>query len=104
RTMAERRALDGDDVEPTKEVFAETALGDERRQIAIGRGNHPHVHLDRLASAHALDDLLLQRAQDLGLCFEAHITDLVEKERAAVSRLELPATPCDGAGEGTPLV
>ena len=32
-----------------------------------------------------------QRAQDAGLCLEAHVADFVEEERAAIRALERPA-------------
>ena len=45
-------------------------------------------------------DLLLQRAQHLGLRLQAHVGDLVEEDRAAVGGLEAAAPIADRAGEG----
>ena len=50
-------------------------------------------------AADRLDDLLLERAQHLGLRLEAHVADLVEEQRAAVGQLELAAAIGDRAGE-----
>ena len=90
---SQRRDLDRDDVQPIVEVLAELPLADQRRQIAIGRGDHPHVHAECVLAADALERLLLERAQDLRLRLEAHIADLVQEERAAVGELELAAAP-----------
>src|SRR5262249_11440335 len=49
--------------------------------------------------ADRLDDLFLQRTQDLGLRLDAHVADFVEEERAARGRLELAAPIRDRAGE-----
>src|SRR4030095_14926504 len=50
------------------------------------------VRCDPVGAAHRLERLLLKHAQDLGLRLQAHVADLVEEDRAAVSRLELAAT------------
>ena len=49
------------------------------------------AHVDRnfLAAADALDDALLQEAQQLGLQRMRQVADLVEHQRAAVGRLDL---------------
>ena len=50
----------------------------------MGGADHPHVDLDLLAAAEALDHPLLQEAQQLGLQAERQVADLVEEQRAAV--------------------
>ena len=35
--------------------------------------------------------LFVERAQDLGLCLQAHVADFVEEERAAIGALECSA-------------
>ena len=45
--------------------------------------------MDLLAAAHALDDAVLQEAQQLGLQRQRHVADLVEEQRAAVGQLDL---------------
>ena len=57
--------------------------------VLVRRREHAHVDRDRLRSADARDDAVLQHAQHLGLRREAHVADLVEEERAAVGLLEL---------------
>ena len=97
--VAQRRHGDRDDVQPEVEVLAESRGADLGRQILVGRGQHAHVHPHACCPADRLDDLLLQRAQDLGLRLQAHVADLVEKQRAAVGELELAAPIRGGAGE-----
>ena len=60
--------------------------------------------LDRLVAADALEALVLQDAQHLGLQGRRHVADLVEKERAAVALLELADAAAVGPGEGALLV
>jgi hypothetical protein len=57
-----------------------------------------------VSPADALELLLLEHAQELGLQVEPHLGDLVEEERAAVRALERSLHPLDRAGEGALLV
>ena len=86
--------------EAVEEILAEAALGDLLLEVLVRGGEHADVDADGLLAAHALEGLLLQDAQHLGLGLEAHVADLVEEERAAVGELELAAPPRDRAGEG----
>ena len=71
-------------------------------QILVGRGEDADVHAHAGVAADRLDDLLLQRAQHLGLRLQAHVADFVEKQRAAGRHLELAAAVRHGAGERAP--
>jgi hypothetical protein len=91
--QAQRRHLDVDDVEAVVQVLAELALADRLGQVAVGRGDQPHVDLDRLAAADPLERPLLQHAQQLDLQRRRYLADLVEEHGAAVGLLE-PPTRC----------
>ena len=45
--LAQRRQVDGQDVQPVEEVFAEAAVGDHLPQIALGAGDDAHVDGNR---------------------------------------------------------
>ena len=77
---------------------------DQLLEVAVRRGDDPHVDPDRLRAADALELLLLEHAQELRLQVERQVADLVQEERAAVGQLEAPDPPRDGAGERAPLV
>ena len=61
-------------------------LGDERLQVLVGGAHDAHVDRNFLAPADALDDAVLQEAQQLGLQRQRHVADLVEEQRAAARR------------------
>ena len=65
--LAQRRHEDREDVEPVVEVLAERAGGDRPLEVLVGRGDQPHVGLDGLGAADALELALLQHAQQLHL-------------------------------------
>ena len=88
-----RRSHDGYHVKTEEEVFAELSLLNEALQVLVRGRDHAHIHLDGLASAHALEFALLQCPEYLRLNAEAHIADLVQEERALVGHQELPV-PC----------
>ena len=102
--LAQRRHLDGDDVQAVVEVLAELAGRDHRRQVAVGRGDQPDVDLDGAGAAQPLEFVLLEHAQDLRLRVRAHVADFVEEQRAAVGLLEPADALLVGAGEGALLV
>src|ERR1017187_296883 len=88
--LAERRQVDGNDVEAVEEVLAELAGLHHALEVAV-RGRHDaHVNGHRLRAAHTLDLLLLQGTQDLPLKGQREVADLVEEERRAARRLEEP--------------
>ena len=60
--------------------------------------------LDRLVPADALERLVLQQPQHLGLHGQRHVADFVEEKRAAVALLELADAAAVGPGEGPFLV
>ncbi|MCY1408334.1 hypothetical protein D9M71_236540 [compost metagenome] len=81
------------------EIGAEMPVADAVGQVAVGRGDDPHVDVARLVLAQALDLAVLQGTQQLGLQAQRQLADLVEEQRAAVCRLEASATVGGGAGE-----
>ena len=104
RALAERRELQGDDVEAVVEVLAEVALRDALLEVAVRGGDDAHVDLERLVAADALERPLLQEAQQLHLRGQGDLAHLVEEERAAVGLLEAALAPGDRAGERALLV
>ena len=97
---AQRRQVDGDDVEAVEEVFAEAAVAHCLAQIDVGGGDDAHVHLDLLDAAEVHEAPVLQHAQNLGLRVHAHGGDLIQEERAAVGHFEEALLGGDGRGEG----
>src|SRR5690606_21593549 len=102
--LAERGGLRVHHVEPVVEVFAEAPLADLHLEVAAGGRHEAHVHADRLDAAHALEYLLLERAEELHLHARRDLGDLVEEERALVRELEAPGLARHRAGEGAALV
>ena len=80
------------------------ARGREGREIAIRRRDDADVDLDRRRAADALELLLLEHAQQLGLKIEPHLGDFVEQQRSAVRALERAFDALDRAGERALLV
>ena len=74
--------------EAVVEVLAERLRLDHRRQVAVRRGDDPHVDADRPLAADAHDLAVLHDAQQADLRGERELADLVEEQRAAVGLLE----------------
>ena len=86
-SLAKGRKRQAHDREAIVKVFAEPAGLHLRLQILVGGGDHAGVHPSGLATADPLDHTLLEKAQELHLEERAHLTDLVEEERAALGQL-----------------
>ena len=94
--------LDGAD--PEIEVFAQHALLDHLRRIAVGRGDEAEVHIELLLVAETAHLPLLQNAQQLRLKVDGHLGDLVEEQGAACGGLDQTAPVAVGPGEGPAAV
>jgi hypothetical protein len=103
-SLAQRRQVDLDDLQPVVEVLAETPFAHLALEVAVGRGDDAHVDGERLGAAHPLEGALLQDPQHLRLRLRGHVADLVEEDRAAVRGLEAPDPARLGAGERPLLV
>ena len=97
--IAKSRHGDVDDVEPVEEVEPEPSAVHLAAQIAIGGRDDPDVD----APGHILTDPaqlpFLEHAEDLRLRASGQLSDLVEKEGAAVRLLEHAGAVADGARE-----
>ena len=102
--LAERGQRERHHVQPVEEVLAEAPLLHHALEVAVGGGEHAHVHPDQLVAADALEGALLERAQQLHLELGRHVADLVEEHRAAVGQLELAEPALLGVGERALLV
>src|SRR5262249_20293900 len=86
------------------EVVAELTVRDHPRQVPVRRRHQPHVHADGVRATQALELLLLQSAEKLGLQFQGDVADLIEEQRPLVGQLEAADLLHDGAGKGAFLV
>jgi hypothetical protein len=74
------------------------------RQILISSSDETDVNLKGAVASQAFELLFLKNAEELWLQFEGQISDFIEKQRAAVSRLKSSHRLSDSAGESASLV
>ena len=91
--LGERGHADRHDRQAVEEVLAELAFGDRLGEVAARRRDDAHVDVDALRAADALEILVDQHAQDLGLRLARHVGDFVEIERAAMRLFERADAP-----------
>src|SRR5262249_14401834 len=103
-TLAQRRKRDLDDVQAIVEILAEPARRDRLLQILVRRGEDPHVDLHDGAAAHARELPILEDVKELALQGGVEVTDLVEKDRAAIRGFELADLQLVRTSERPPLV
>src|SRR3989449_4829584 len=79
---------DDEFVQAVVDLLAEPARPDRQLEGDTGGGDGPHVHSDRRPAARPLHRSFLQCPQQLGLRREGKVDDLVEKQAAALGKLE----------------
>ena len=104
RAVAQRRQVDGEDVEPVEEVLAQPAGGHRRPRLLVARRHHPDVEGVFGGAGQPAHLAVLQHPQQLRLQLGRHLGDLVEQQGAAVGQLEAAAAQPGGAGERPLLV
>ena len=93
-----------DHIQAVIQVLAEFAVHDRLLQIQVGGGHHAHVHLHGVLAADALEFVVLQYLQQLGLKLDIHVADFVQQDGPAVGHFEHAGLLLECAGEGPPLV
>ena len=103
--LAQRRYLEGKDVQTVIQVAAEGLFLNRLLQVHIGTRNDADIERDRLLPPDARHLARLQDAQQVDLHLVRHIADLVQKDRAVVGQLEFAgAALALRAGERARLV
>ena len=102
--LAQRWHTHRGDVEAIPEVLAKGPGRDHLLEAPMRGRDHPGVDGALARLSDAAHRALLQHAGELGLQRQAHVADLVEKERAAFGLLEASGRALAGAGKGALLV
>jgi len=97
--VAQRRDLDGDDVEAEEQVLAEFLALDAFLEVPVGGGDDADVDLDGAVAADAFEFAFLEDAQELGLDLGRDFADFVQEDGAVVGEFEAALALGDGAGE-----
>ena len=70
------------------EIGAEFSFTNKLGQISVSRRHKPYIRLDFLATAHAHETPALENPQKRPLGLKRQLANLIQKERAAVRKLE----------------
>src|SRR5262245_18466570 len=99
--LAQRRHRERKNIEAIVEILAKRALVDHSEQIAVCCRYQADISAQRARGAQALEGVLLQHPQELGLQLEGEIPYFVQEERAPVGQFKAPETLREGPREGT---
>ena len=97
--FAQRRHVNGHDVEAEEEVLAEFLALDAFLEVAVGGGDDADIHLDGAVAADAFELALLEDAQQLGLDLRRNLADFVQQDGPAVGQFEAAFAFGQRAGE-----
>src|SRR5262249_11043707 len=87
--LPQRGDGEGNHFQPIKKVLTKVSARYFFFQIFVGGSDYTRIDRDRFLTSNRCKALLVERAQNLCLRFQAHIADLVEKEGSAMGSLEL---------------
>src|SRR6266481_4057829 len=96
--------MHGKDIQAKEEIRSELLLAHHRFEIAVRRGNQTRIGSKRARTAQPLELPLLQHAEQFGLQFERNLSDLVQKDRAAIGHFETADALRDCSSECTLFV
>src|SRR5260370_5311149 len=99
--LAQGRHLYGNHAEAIIEVLAEATFRDLLFKIFVCGRDDADVHIRFFGTADRANFSFLQNPIQLHLHGEAHVSDLVHEERAAMRRLEKPLSVFVSAGESS---
>src|SRR5262249_40606270 len=99
-SLAQRRQVNLERVEPVEQVLAEILVRDHLSQVAVRRAHHPDIGADRLSVADSVQFTGLEEAKQLYLDVLVQLAKFVEKQRAAVGHLEEALVVSVGPGKG----
>src|SRR2546429_472676 len=80
--------MDWEDVEPVKKILTEVALPNCFLKIYVGGGEHPHIYLSFLCTAHPAHRSFLQSARKFRLQLERQLPDFIKEQCATVRFLK----------------
>ena len=96
--------MDVNHVEAIIEILSELAFANILKKISVRGRNKPKIHCDIFVAAYTLNLARLNDAQKLDLRRKIDFRYLVQKERSAVSRLELADLEAIRSSKGTLLM
>src|SRR5262245_8502188 len=102
--LAQRRQVDRADADPMITVGPKLPFFRPLLEIAMRRGDDPHIGTNRLLAAEPHKFLLLQDAEDLGLRRQRHVANFIEEKCAAIALLKLADPPPIGSSESAFLM
>ena len=82
-----------------KKVATKGILCDEFLQVAVRGHDYADIHFHWSVSANPFDFAFFQHAKQLGLHSDGHVSNFVQKERAAFGLFELADVAAGGSSE-----
>ena len=106
--MSSRRSRKGGSsiwkyIKPIEQVFPKSSLRYRLGEMTVGRGDDPHIDLDRSPAAQPFEFTFLQYAKELGLQFERQLTYFIEENGRTVGDLKATRLPRDRTSKGALL-
>src|SRR3954466_5055416 len=102
--MPQRRNLNLHDIDAVEKILAEPASGNLTFQITIGRADHADFDLFLILPADPAKLTVLKQLKQLCLNSEIHLADLIQEQRAMMSRFHPARFGCVCTRESTALI
>jgi hypothetical protein len=93
--------LDGDHIQPEKQILSKRALFHQPIEVFVGCGHDADIYFPRTTGPDHTDLSFLKYPQQFDLHAHAGFTDLIEKHRATLRRLKKSSTGLSRSGKRT---
>src|ERR1051326_1085261 len=88
RALAERRNINGKNVQAIEEIRPELLLLHEGTEITIGGGDQPRISAESAGATEPLKLALLQDTQKFGLQIDRDLSDLIQEDSPMMRQFE----------------
>ncbi len=102
-SLAQRRQRDRKSIQAIIKIFPEFTVVNHLPQVPVRRHDHTNIDARGARAADRLKLALLEHAEYLGLKFQRHVTNLIQKQRAAIGHGRAPMVKMSRRMPPTPV-
>src|SRR6266404_5857001 len=97
--FAERGQRNGENIQPIVQILSKLTVSHQLPQISVARNNDTNIDARRTGATYRLEFTLLEHTEQLGLEFQWHVSNFIEKQRATIRQRKAADVRTNGTRE-----